>query len=73
MAAGFWVFWRRYSRLMLVLCSVVRPGKDYATFTEHGDEMSSAGEYHAACRQCFPDGIPSSTDGSSVTSEAEST
>ena len=49
------------------------PGRDYADFTEHGDEIPGSGEYHAACRQCFPDGLPSSSDGSSVTSDAEST
>ena len=49
------------------------PGRDYATFVEFGDVQPGAGEYHAACRQCFPDGVPaSSSDGSSVTSEAES-
>ena len=49
------------------------PGKDYATFEEFGDSQPSASMYHAACRQCFPDGVPeSSSDGSSITSEAES-
>ena len=49
------------------------PGKDYADFTEHGEEIPGSEEYHAACRQCFPNGLPSSSDGSSVTSDADST
>ena len=53
------------------------PGRDYAEFSEHGDVLPAPNECHAACKQCFPSGVEpmiqaSSSDGSSETSEAES-
>ncbi len=41
-----------------------KPGLDYAAFREHGDERPSAGEYDVICRQCWPDGVLVTDEGS---------